>query len=227
MKITHGQRYRYCPNGEIRSHRGLVGVASNVESLSAVTYSCTLSNIAEWGALGIATQITAMSYELEAVELDIAALKVEGAKLREATERSRRVREDLAITPADLGFHGAESDLVQAITDALTHQGYLVCVVGQARAKGSGTTVGYPDMSFRRAEWPRGLVCLVEVKTATGSMEPEQETLHAGGWSFVVRSVAGAISVLTQFENDVFAATKAESFATHNPPPAAAGKGNY
>jgi hypothetical protein len=181
--IVAGQRYRYSPRGEIRSHRGLVGVASNVERLTATTYTCTLSNLAEWEALGIKTQILALSTELEP------------APLPEPTK----------CTKSKQGaFEGLESDLVADITKALREQGYLVAVVGQHKAKGSGTTVGYPDMSVRRRTWPDGLVCLIEVKTASGELSGEQEELLKLGWSYVVRSVDGAISALTRFESEVF-----------------------
>lgn len=181
--IIAGQRYRYSPRGEVRTHRGLVGVASDVQRLTAHVSSCTLSNLAEWDALGIKTQILALSTELEP------------APLPEPTKTT-------TATPD--AYEGQEADLVAEITKALQEQGYEVCVVGQHKAKGSGTTVGYPDMSVRRRTWPDGLVCLLEVKTATGTLSPEQEDLLKLGWSYVVRSVEGAVSALTRFENEVW-----------------------
>jgi hypothetical protein len=181
--IQPGHRYRYSPRGEVRSHRGLIGVASNVERLTATTSTCTLSNLAEWEPLGIKTQILALSTELEPAPLP-------------APTKSTKSKPD--------AFEGQESELVADITKALKEQGYLVCVVGQYKAKGSGTTVGYPDMSIRRRTWPRGLTCLLEVKTASGALSPEQETLHADGWSYEARSVAEAVSALTRFESEVW-----------------------
>ena len=187
MKPVNGQRYRYSAKGEIRTHRGLIGVASQVANLTAITYSCTLSNVKEWGDMGIPTQITMLDGELEPI-----------------TEEPVTTPANPTIAPDDLGFYGAESELVATITKALQHQGYLICVVGQLHAKGSGTTVGYPDMSVRRRAWPDGMACLLEVKTATGDLSGEQEDLLKLGWSYVVRSVAGALLALTRFESAVF-----------------------
>ena len=181
MKPINGQRYRYSAKGEIRSHRGLIGVASQVANLTAVTWSCTLSNVKEWGDQGIATQITALGYELERVE--------EAGKTPEKCKSAG-------------AFVGMESDLIADITAAAQQRGYRVCKVGQHRADGSGTTVGYPDMSFRRPEWPRGMVCLIEVKTSEGALSKEQLDLHAEGWSYVAYSVDDALAALKAFESE-------------------------
>ena len=87
----------------------------------------------------------------------------------------------------------SEDDLVEKIRRALEGLGYEMCVVGQRKAKGSGTTVGYPDLSVRHPRWPVGNVLLLEAKTAEGRLSPEQEDLHGRGWSVVVRSVEDAV----------------------------------
>jgi hypothetical protein len=194
--IIAGQRYRYSPRGEILSHRGLVGVASDVQRITAHVSSCTLSNLAEWDALGIKTQILALSTELEPAPVH------EPIKASKSTTGTQNTATAAKSNPG--AYHGLEAKLVADITEALKAQGYLVAVVGQRKAKGSGTTVGYPDMSVRRARWPRGLACLLEVKTATGELRQEQETLHAAGWSYEVRSVADVLTALTAFEVDVW-----------------------
>lgn len=168
-----GQSYRYV--GEIRSHRGRVGVASNVSRLGRV-WGCTLSNIREWGAAHIAPSIEVLSSELEPVGEPAPLPKAEPSEW--------------------IGWAGPEHELVSEITKALESEGYRVAVVGQLKARGSGTTTGYPDMSVRSPRWPCGLACLLEVKTATGELSPEQETFHTEGWSYVVRSVEEALRVV-------------------------------
>lgn len=106
------------------------------------------------------------------------------------------------ITTADLRalqFPSMEKDLVQDIRTHLEALGYLVATVGQYRAKGSGTTVGYPDMSIRHALWPRGMALLLEVKTKAGKPSSEQERLHSVGWSYIVRSVDDAVDAVRAF----------------------------
>lgn len=92
------------------------------------------------------------------------------------------------------GHDGLEDELVTQIVATLGDAGYEVCVVGQRKAKGSGTTVGYPDLSVRSPHWPVGMAMLMEAKTATGELSVEQEKLHARGWSVVVRSVDDALA---------------------------------
>lgn len=188
MKLINGQRYRYSTRGELRTHRGLIGVASQVASLTAVTYSCTLSNVKEWGDMGIATQITALDGELELVE-----------EAEKTPEKCKPTTEKIPEKCKPGAFIGMESDLVALIEFAAQERGFLVCKVGQHRADGSGTTVGYPDMSFRRPEWPRGMVCLIEVKTSEGTLTKEQSELHTDGWSYVAYSVEEAMEALTAF----------------------------
>lgn len=179
MKLVNGQRYRYSTQGELRTHRGLIGTLSGVQKRGASSFGW-LSNVREWGALGICTSIEVVDRELTPVA-------------EEAAEKSPKTTEGR--------FVGMESDLVALIEFAAQSQGYKVGKVGQARAKGSGTTVGYPDMSFRRPEWPRGMVCLIEVKTAEGTLSKEQLELHAEGWSYVAYSVDEALEHLQGFEN--------------------------
>lgn len=98
-----------------------------------------------------------------------------------------------ALTPK------SEKDVVQEIRTTLERLGYLVSNVGQLRAKGSGTTTGYPDLSIRHELWPKGMACLIEVKTSTGRLSEAQETMHGQGWSYVVRSAEEAIEALRAF----------------------------
>ena len=93
-----------------------------------------------------------------------------------------------------------EARIVDAITDAATALGYRVARVGQGIARGSGTTVGYPDLSIRRRGWPVGVVCLVEVKTLRGRLSEEQQALHDQGWSFVARDARQALLALYRTE---------------------------
>jgi hypothetical protein len=94
----------------------------------------------------------------------------------------------------------SEAAIVQAIIDELAALGYETLVVGQRKAKGSGTTTGYPDLSVRRQGWPQGLALLLEAKTADGTLRPEQADLHERGWSFVPRSAYDALLALWRTE---------------------------
>lgn len=184
---TQGNRYRYIgTEPKYRDYRGVEGVATTVSKLGKF-WMVELSNLTQWRGLNLGSPIFVMSTELEPL-----------VSLVPPTDAA-------SAAPACAAFQGLESDLVTDITKALEGQGYLVAVVGQHKAKGSGTTVGYPDMSVRRQAWPDGLACLLEVKTAQGELSPEQEDLLKRGWSYVVRSVSGAMSALTRFENEVFA----------------------
>lgn len=94
----------------------------------------------------------------------------------------------------------SESAIARAIIDELGALGYEVLVVGQRKAKGSGTSTGYPDLSVRRQGWPQGLALLLEAKSATGTLSPEQADLHGRGWSFVPRSAEDALLALYRTE---------------------------
>lgn len=185
-KPIQGARYRYV--GELKAYQDKIGVASSIIKLGRI-WQVSLSNCKEWPPLGLESAIEALSTELMPV-------------LPASEPKDRSFGQQ--VTKTELAFTGLESDLVADITKALQEQEYLVAVVGQHKAKGSGTTVGYPDLSVRRRTWPDGLACLIEVKTATGELSGEQEDLLKLGWSYVVRSVAGAMSALTCFENEVF-----------------------
>lgn len=182
-----GQRYRVVGRDmTLRNHRGKIGVALHISSCGK-GWQLMLSNLAEWGS----AWCTASEIE-----------PVEEANDKAAPKPATSPGVAPKLQPD--AFVGAESELVAAIKKALTAQGYLSCQIGQIKAKGSGTTIGYPDLDFRRSSWPRGMSCHLEVKTSTGAMEPEQAALYADGWSYVVRSVAEAVSALTRFENEVF-----------------------
>lgn len=94
----------------------------------------------------------------------------------------------------------SEAAIVRAIIDEMAALGYETLVVGQRKAKGSGTTTGYPDLSVRRQGWPKGLALLLEAKTDTGELRPEQADLHGRGWSHVVRSAYDAMRSVYQTE---------------------------
>ena len=188
-KLINGAIYRYSERGELLSHRGLVGVASDIKRPSAVVEYCTLSNLKEWAALGIESRICAMARELEPVQIP---------GIQESP---------YPALPASGGtpYKGHESELVDEILDAAKERGYLCCAVGQNKAKGSGTTIGYPDLSFRRKGWPCGMACLIEVKAKDGRLSPEQTDLFVKGWSRVVWNVAGALEALEEFESGTLA----------------------
>lgn len=176
-----GQLYRYIGTEPVyAAYSGLVGTASRVTKRGR-NWEVDLSNVREWTAKGLSPIIYVTNRELTPVQ---AAEQVQ-----------------LPKGPAE---EGLEADLVADIIHALKVNGYGACVVGQLRAKGSGTTIGYPDLSVRHPSYPRGLACLIEVKTAEGTLSTEQEDLHKDGWSHVVRSVQEALSTLLAFENEVF-----------------------
>ncbi len=179
-ELIEGATYRFV--GELSAYRGRTGVLSGVNKRGRQWFG-TLSNHGEWLKAGLAGQIEVIDTELVLVSAPAQTGKI--GKL-----------------PAWAGasFDGMEADLVALIEYAAQERGYEVAKVGQFRADGSGTTVGYPDMSFRRPSWPRGLVCLIEVKTKTGSLSPEQQKLNDAGWSFVARSVDDALVLLDIFE---------------------------
>lgn len=94
----------------------------------------------------------------------------------------------------------SEAAIVRAIIDELAALGYETLVVGQRKAKGSGTTTGYPDLSVRRQGWPKGLALLLEAKTDAGELRPEQADLHGRGWSYVARSTEEALKAVYRTE---------------------------
>ncbi|MBB6053330.1 hypothetical protein [Armatimonas rosea] len=176
-ELIEGATYRFI--GDSAAYRGRTGVLSGVRRQGRHWFG-SLSNHAEWMKAGLPPQIEVMDTELELVS----APKAKPA----------------ASVPASVAFDGMEADLVALIEFAAQERGFEVAKVGQFRADGSGTTVGYPDMSFRRPSWPRGLVCLIEVKTKAGVLSPEQQKLNDQGWSFVARSTDEALVLLDIFE---------------------------
>lgn len=72
-------------------------------------------------------------------------------------------------------------------------------VLSVIRMTGAPNDKGYPDLSVRRSTWPPGVAMLMEVKTQTGRLSTEQATLHARGWSVVVRSAANAVEAARGF----------------------------
>lgn len=93
--------------------------------------------------------------------------------------------------------------LVARIIAKLESEGYEVLRVGQYKAKGSGTDIGYPDLSVRHpTKWPRGIACLLEAKVAGGRIRKRQQELHDAGWSFIVRSAEESLEAVRSVEGD-------------------------
>jgi hypothetical protein len=63
-----------------------------------------------------------------------------------------------------------EKDLIQQCKGAARDMGGFLAVVGQRKAKGSGTTKGYPDLTLICS----GKVLLIEAKGPTGRLTPDQ-----------------------------------------------------
>jgi hypothetical protein len=91
-----------------------------------------------------------------------------------------------------------EKDLCRQIVAALRRKGFTVLEVGQLIARGSGTTVGTPDLFVSRPSW--GLWQAMEVKTEKGRIRPEQQAIAATGLSAIVRSVSQAIELAAQID---------------------------
>ena len=180
-ELTEGATYRFI--GDSAAYRGRTGVLSGLRRQGRNWFGY-LSNHAEWMKSGLPPQIEVMGHELELV-------------------CSPAAKPTAQPQPSFVDFDGEEQDLVEDICTELTRRGYLVCVVGQRKAKGSGTTVGYPDMSFRCPQWPRGMACLIEIKNADGEMTREQRNLHNQGWSYEARSVAEVIECLSIFSSSI------------------------
>lgn len=201
-----GLNYLY--NGPIASHAGRVGVASGVRQCGKL-WLVNLANHKEWGAAGIEPVLyEVLSSELEPAPAEPADVILPKApRTRPLPVPTPTPKEVVQVGyPATVlqepepgnfvgppvapdAYKGPEDELAQDCQNWLTRNGFRSAVVGQLKAKGSGTTVGYPDLSFRRAEWPRGFWVLVELKNAEGSLSDEQFTLWEAGGSFVVRSV--------------------------------------
>lgn len=91
-----------------------------------------------------------------------------------------------------------EADLVKQIKDTLEPLGYQVAGIGQRIAKGSGTTVGFPDLAVRHPTWPRGVAVLLETKAGRNRLTTEQDKLHRSGWSYEIRTVAEAFDAVQE-----------------------------
>lgn len=83
-----------------------------------------------------------------------------------------------------------EKDLVQDCKDAAERMGAMLAVVGQRRAKGSGTTVGYPDLTLICS----GEVVLIEVKR-TKDAENGAGTLNMGQIAFIEKAAEQDVGV--------------------------------
>jgi len=97
-------------------------------------------------------------------------------------------------------FEGPESQLAAEVQAALEQLGFEVLMVGQHIAKGSGTTVGTPDLFYRSAAWGSMTDAWrpMELKTKTGTLSPEQARLKRDHGIPTVRSVAEAIWIATR-----------------------------
>ena len=85
---------------------------------------------------------------------------------------------------------GLESDLVTDIGKAATAMGSFVAFVGQRKAKGSGTTVGFPDCVLMCA----GQVRLIELKRPATDEHPHGY-LSLGQSAFIERAEAQGVMV--------------------------------
>jgi hypothetical protein len=184
-ELIEGATYRFI--GDAIAYRGRTGVLSGVRRQGPQQFGM-LSNHSEWIKAGLPPQIEVLARELELVSTP--------SENRKNLDKDHRN----PLKKCQAAFDGEEQELVEAIRSEVIQHGYLVCVVGQRKAKGSGTTVGYPDMSFRRPEWLRGTACLIEIKNADGEMTREQKDLHKDGWSYEARSVAEVLEILESFE---------------------------
>ena len=98
--------------------------------------------------------------------------------------------------PDPNAYDGPEKKLVSAIVRALESRGATVFQCGQLIAKGSGSTVGLPDLicSVRGSERPMRFVG-VEVKNKGGAIRTAQLELAKRGAIVIVRSVDRALEV--------------------------------
>ncbi len=109
-----------------------------------------------------------------------------------------------------------EKSIQREIVEGLRRLGYYVLEAGKARrgvtcpkcgtanpATGwVGNTKGCPDLLVSRQEWQAGTWLGLEVKTATGTLRPEQKALADAGRLFVVRSWKDVLSVIENGENE-------------------------
>lgn len=85
---------------------------------------------------------------------------------------------------------GLERDLVQSCRDAATAMGAFLAEVGQRRAKGSGTTAGFPDLVLLCA----GEVVLIECKRTKDADNPAGR-LNLGQQVFIERAAEQGVEV--------------------------------
>jgi hypothetical protein len=83
-----------------------------------------------------------------------------------------------------------ERDVVQECRVIAAAMGVFLAEVGQRRAKGSGTTVGYPDLTLLCA----GQVVLVEVKRPRTADHP-RGYLSLGQSAFIARALEMGVDV--------------------------------
>lgn len=83
-----------------------------------------------------------------------------------------------------------ERDLVDDCRDVAKHMGAFLAEVGQRRAKGSGTTLGFPDLVLICA----GCVKLIELKRTKDADNPEGR-LNLGQQVFMERAAEQGVTV--------------------------------
>jgi hypothetical protein len=108
---------------------------------------------------------------------------------------SLRAPQTREAEPPEQSAIDSEKALVRAITRALTRRGWRVCHVGQFVAKGSGTTVGFPDLCCIKpatAPYP-AIIKLIEVKHGRNQPTLEQQAFYEMGAAAIVWSVADAL----------------------------------
>jgi len=83
-----------------------------------------------------------------------------------------------------------EKDLVEQCRQRAEDMGCWVAFVGQRKAKGSGTTVGYPDMTL----FCNGWVVLIELKR-TKTADGQAGTLNLGQIAFIEKAAGQAVRI--------------------------------
>lgn len=96
-----------------------------------------------------------------------------------------------------------EKDLVSDCLEAARAMGAFLEVVGQRRAKGSGTSIGFPDAVLSCS----GRVCLIEFKRPGGRLSAGQvgaraRRLEQGVPTYVVDSLDLFVSIVNACRRD-------------------------